>query len=433
MERSLAVRYLYTFLFYLALPLIFIRLLWRSRREPAYRARILERLGFYSFKYEQSIWVHAVSVGEAIAAIPLIESLLVRYPQLPLVVTTMTPTGAARVQAVFGDRVRHAYLPYDMPDAMRRFLKTTKPIIAIMMETELWPNMLAACKARRIPVCLLNARLSAKSARGYGYVASLTRNMLSCVTSIAANGVADAARFIALGANASTVHVTGNIKFDIDVPGSLSTASNALRDKLGKDRFIWIAASTHEGEEEIILAAHKQLLLKKADALLILVPRHQSRFALMAKRCASEFATVKRSDISDAATCQNAAVFLGDSMGELMLFYSVADLVFVGGSLIPRGGHNFVEPAVLSKAMLVGPHVFNFADMFALFLGEKAIISVTDQAALTESLLMLADNPTLRADIGKSAQAVVAANRGALARQLALVDTLMKVPANATS
>ncbi len=416
------VQYLYTFLFILALPFIFARLMWRSLREPAYRSRLPERLGFYHFHFKKSLWVHAVSVGEVIAAIPLIQALQRQYPDLPMLVTTMTPTGAMRVKAALGDTVQHAYLPYDLPFCMQRFLRNTNPHIAIMMETELWPNLFMRLQQRQVPICILNARLSARSARGYGYVASVMRKMLSRVTLIAANGEADAKRFITLGANPANVHVTGNIKFDLQLPSSLLMESEQLKKTLGANRFIWIAASTHEGEEEIILAAHKKLREKMPNALLILVPRHASRFATVAKQIAADFVLARRSDMKTVQP--DTQVFLGDSMGELLLFYSVAELAFVGGSLIPRGGHNFIEPAALGVPVMIGTHVFNFNQMFALFAKEKAIVSVGDTFA--ETLIQLAENKDARETLSKNALKVVAANRGALAKQLALIEKIFQ-------
>ena len=250
---------------------------------PAYRQRLPERLGFYPFKFNRCIWIHAVSVGETIAALPLIKALQARYADLPILVTTMTPTGAARVKSALGDSVSHAYLAYDLPDAVARFLRAMHPVMGIIIETELWPNLLAACRSEKIPVCLVNARLSDKSARGYQRIASITRDMLHGLALIAANGKVDAERFIALGARPKRVVVTGNIKFDLELPANLSQRAAALRQGLGDKRFIWIAASTHAGEEEAVLAAHKKIRATRPDALLILVPRHPDRFDAVAK------------------------------------------------------------------------------------------------------------------------------------------------------
>ena len=416
-------RYLYTFLFYLALPLVFLRLLWRSRRLPAYRNRLHERFGYYSINLDRCFWVHAVSVGETMAALPLIRELQKKYPDVPLVVTTMTPTGAARVKAALGDSVFHLYLPYDLPAAVNRFLRAVKPKIALIMETELWPNMFAACKQQGIPICLLNARLSEKSARGYRRVGSLTREMLSALQLIAANAALDAERFVALGALKERVIVTGNIKFDLDVPETLPDESLALRAALGEERFIWIAASTHEGEEEQILAVHQKLRVQNPQALLILVPRHPDRFDQVAKRCAREGVVLRRSDAS--ALDEKTGIYLGDTMGELLLLYSVADVAFVGGSLVPRGGHNILEPAALGKAIVVGPHLFNFTDIRDMFDAAHALITVADENALFSELVRLMRDANDREAMGQRALRAVNANRGALTRQLNLVCELL--------
>lgn len=412
-------RYLYTILFYLAFPVILIRLIWRSRWQSEYRKRLPERLGFYPFKKEKCIWVHAVSVGETLAAIPLIKALLSRYPNLPLLVTTMTPTGAARVKTAFGEQVQHAYIPYDLPGAVNRFLNNAHPIIAIIMETELWPNLLFACHRHQIPVCLVNARLSEKSARGYQSIAPLTREMLKRITVIATHGQADAARFLALGASKDSVIVTGSIKFDLELPKDLAIKSSTLRASLGQDRFIWVAASTHEGEEEIMLLAHQKLREKNPNALLILVPRHPNRFDDIAKLSEQFFKTARRSQASILS--KDTAVYLGDSMGELLLMYAVSDVAFVGGSLIQRGGHNLLEPAALKKPILMGPHLFNFAEISELFFSEQALIKVTGASSLADVLITLMQDQEKRLQMGERAAHIVDANRGALVKQVALI------------
>jgi 3-deoxy-D-manno-octulosonic-acid transferase len=417
--------YLYSFLIYCALPFIFLRVLWRSRRLPAYRKRLLERLGYYPLHLDKCLWVHAVSVGETIAALPMIKSLQARYPHLPMLVTTMTPTGAARVALALGDTATHAYLPYDFPGAVQRFLNAFHPVACIIMETELWPNMVAACERRHIPVALVNARLSEKSAKGYQRVAWLTREMLGHIDLIAANGQVDADRFLALGAKPDSVKVTGNIKFDLSLPTHLASDSEALRMLLGKDRFIWIAASTHDGEEEIVLAAHKKLLEKHPQALLILVPRHPDRFNLVAKQCEQAFQTERRSKSITMAGAATMQVYLGDTMGELLLMYSVADVALVAGSLVPRGGHNMLEPAVLQKAMLTGPHIFNFKEISDLFFAKQALRIVADSDELFSQLSALMSDAAEREQMGQRASQVVQDNRGALDKQLALIDKLL--------
>jgi len=417
------VRYLYTFLFYVALPFIFIRLGWRSIKQPAYRRRMGERLGFYPFQFDQCIWVHAVSVGETLAAIPLINALKSRFPDLQMMVTTMTPTGAERVKTAFGESVTHAYIPYDLPAAMQRFIRHFHPVICIIMETELWPNLLALCSKNTIPICLVNARLSEKSAHGYYRVASLTREMLRRINWIAAHGEVDANRFIALGAPKERMSVTGNIKFDIQLPADLAQKGAALRETLGKDRFIWIAASTHEGEEEIVLAAHKKIREINPQALLILVPRHPPRFDAIAKLSEQSFSTVRRS--LQESCLSETAVYLGDTMGELLLMYSAADATFVAGSLIPRGGHNMLEPGALGKPIVTGPYLFNFAEISELFVSAHALAKVTDANSLAQQVIWLMQHPAEQAEMGARALQVVAENRGALAKQVELVSRVV--------
>lgn len=417
-------RKLYTFLFYLCLPFIFLRLKWKSLKEPGYGKRLGERLGFYPHKLEQCIWIHAVSVGETIAAIPLIKALQSAYPKVPFVVTTMTPTGAERVKSAFADQVTHVYLPYDIPSAINRFLNTIHPMIGIIMETELWPNLIAICQRKQIPLCVLNARLSEKSALGYAKIISLTKEMLGNISLIAAHGKADAQRFIHLGAPENKVVVTGNLKFDLVLPQELSEKYLTLHEHLGKERFIWIAASTHEGEEEIILAAHQKLRQHDQSALLILVPRHPNRFDLVAKMAEQSFMTARRS--LQEACLKETGVYLGDTMGELLVLYGAANVAFIGGSLIPRGGHNMLEPGALAKPIITGPHLFNFAEISELFISAQALKKVHDEDSLAKTLIELKAHPEAQKEMGERALKVVADNRGALQKQLSCVSKLLE-------
>lgn len=397
-----------------------VRLWWKSWHQPGYWQRLGERFGYYPFQLEKCLWIHAVSVGETLAARPLIKALQLRYPEQPILVTTMTPTGAERVKIMFGDSVTHAYLPYDLPRAVHRFLNTLHPKVAIIMETELWPNLIAACRQKQIPVLLVNARLSEKSAALYHRIGHLTREMLGNMAAIAAHGQADAERFIQLGASKECLTVTGNIKFDVELPQDLPRQITALRERLGNDRFIWIAASTHEGEEEMVLAAHKKIHSIHPQALLILVPRHPHRFDAIAKLSAQSFVTVRRS--LEQACSPETAVYMGDTMGEMLLMYGVSDVAFVGGSLIPRGGHNILEPGALGKPILSGTHLFNFAEISELFVNANALIKVTDTETLTLRLMHLMQDASDRKEMGKNALQVVADNRGALARQKQIIE-----------
>jgi len=415
-------RIIYTILLFFTLPFLFLRLVWKSRRQPAYRQRMAERAGYYPFKLDECIWVHAVSMGEVIATTPLIKKIKQQYPTIPLLVTTMTPTGAAQVQKALGDIVTHAYLPYDFPTYIHRFLKTMRPRVAVIMETELWPNLIAACKKKNIPTCLLNARLSEKSAQSYQRIAWIVKPMLQNISTIATHGEKDAERFIALGAKKENVIVTGSIKFDLELAEDLPSKTKQLRTLFGEERFIWVAASTHEGEEEIILAAHKKLCEAEPSALLVLVPRHPNRFDEVMKLCEKTFTTARRS--VNSHTEITGEVYLGDTMGEMMLFYSAADVAFVGGSLIVRGGHNILEPAALQKPVLSGPSLYNFTEISDMLKTAQALTIINDVDTLAAQLIRLAQNKNDRELQGARALQVVNANRGALVKQMSVITSV---------
>lgn len=411
-------RFLYTVLLYLTIPFILLRLLWRSRRLPAYRQRWLERFGFSS-PISHAIWIHAVSVGEIQAAIPLIQTLKNQYL---ILVTTTTPTGSQRIREVFGDQVSHVYLPYDLPGALRRFLARAKPKLLILMETELWPNLLHACQQRAIPVILANARLSDSSTAGYQRFSHLTQRMLSQLTVIAAQSPVDAERFLALGANPQHMQVIGNIKFDSSLPADLPKKSSELRAQWGAERPIWIAASTHPGEEEQILEAFTLIKPKYPQLLLVLVPRHPDRFNSVATLCQQYAYTVARRSCHEKCTSQTE-IYLGDTLGELLLLYAASDVAFVGGSLVPVGGHNVLEPALLRLPIITGPYQFNFADITRLLVEADALDQVTRVSQLAESVENLLRDAPRRQQMGDRAYNVVVQNRGALARLLVIVNT----------
>ncbi|SFP76228.1 3-deoxy-D-manno-octulosonic-acid transferase [Geopseudomonas sagittaria] len=419
-------RTLYTLLLHLALPLIALRLYLRGRKAPAYRQRIAERFAFKLSPLKPGgIWVHAVSVGESIAAAPLIRALREHHPELPITVTCMTPTGSERIRALFGDQVQHCYLPYDLPWAAARFLDRARPKLAVIMETELWPNHIHQCARRGIPTVLANARLSAKSARGYARFAGLTRPMLAEMSWIAAQTEAEAERFRQLGARPECVSVTGSIKFDLTIDPELQSRAQALRASWGADqRPVWIAASTHAGEDEIILAAHRRLLAEKSDSLLILVPRHPERFEAVHVLCQREgFATVRRS--SGQPVGEGDQLLLGDTMGELLFLYALADVAFVGGSLVPNGGHNLLEPAALGLPVLSGPHLFNFLEIAAQLREAGALAEVADTQALHEAVQQLQADSARRQRMGQAGLGVLKANQGALERLLNGLERLL--------
>ncbi|MEE5104999.1 lipid IV(A) 3-deoxy-D-manno-octulosonic acid transferase [Pseudomonas alliivorans] len=414
-------RTLYTFLFHLGLPLVALRLWLRARKAPAYRQRIGERFAMSLPPMQRSgIWVHAVSVGESIAAAPMIRALLAQYPELPITVTCMTPTGSERIKAMFANepRIQHCYLPYDLPWAAARFLDHVQPRLGVIMETELWPNHIHQCSKRGIPVVLANARLSERSARGYGRFAKLTRPMLAEMDWFAVQTEAEAQRFRDLGARPECVTVTGSIKFDLSIDPALLERAAGLREEWqAVQRPVWIAASTHAGEDESVLAAHRTLLLSHPDALLILVPRHPERFDSVHVLCQQQgFTTIRRSGTQ--AVTPDVSVLLGDTMGELLFLYALADTAFVGGSLVPNGGHNLLEPAALAKPVLSGPHLFNFLEIAALLRTAGALMEVSDSAALAGAVQRLFDQPGLAQTMAEAGLGVMKANQGALQRLL---------------
>lgn len=368
--------------------------------------------------------MHAVSVGESIAAVPMIRALLKAYPDLPITLTCMTPTGSERIRAMFADepRIQHCYLPYDLPWAAGRFLDHVRPRLGIIMETELWPNHIHQCTKRGIPVALANARLSERSARGYARFAGLTGPMLAEMNLIAVQTEVEAERFRSLGARPECVQVTGSIKFDLTIDEQLQPRARALREQWGAEhRPVWIAASTHEGEDALILEAHRQLLQVHGDALLILVPRHPERFDAVYALCRDQFATVRRS-LGTPVTGQTT-VLLGDTMGELLFLYALADIAFVGGSLVATGGHNPLEPAALALPVIMGPHVFNFLEISAMLREAGALQQVDDAEGLAGAVRRLIELPQDARRMGQAGKAVMQANQGALDR---LVQALAK-------
>jgi 3-deoxy-D-manno-octulosonic-acid transferase len=334
----------------------------------------------------------------------------------------MTPTGAERVKAMLGESVTHAYLPYDLPFLMERFYRAAHPIMCIVMETEWWPNMIRMCARHQLPLCLVNGRLSEQSARGYRMIASLTKQLLQHFQVIAAQSQADTSRLAQLGAPPKRLFTTGSIKFDIDLPHDLLTKSNDLRQQLGSDRPIWIAANTHEGEETILLDAHSKICAAFPNALFILVPRHPHRFPGVYQLSQATFKTARRS-LSEPCT-SNTQVYLGDTMGELLTLFAIADVTFVGGSLVPTGGHNLLEPAALGKVIMTGPHLHNFAEISQLLLDAHALNIVNDADQIAAQVITWMQQPEPRDQQGMRALDVVEGNRGALQKQWQLLQPI---------
>ena len=420
-------RFLYSVLFYCLLPAIAMRLLWRGLKAPSYFQRWAERFGFCQ-RLEPSvptIWLHAVSVGETLAAVPLVRALQDKYPDHRIFMTCMTPTGSDRVLSIFGDSIEHSYAPYDLPDAVARFLNRVDPKLLIIMETELWPNTIAACKRRGIPVIVANARLSEKSARGYQRISPIVAPMLNNLNTVAAQHTDDAQRFQSLGLPQSGSVVTGNIKFDLHLDQDLrAKASQLLDDWRGPDnRPILLAASTHKGEDELILAAFTKIKMELDSLLLVLVPRHPERFNQVAELCQKTgFTTVRRShNVSTAG----ADILLGDSMGELMTFFGACDLAFVGGSLVPTGGHNVIEPAAWGVPVLTGPHLFNFSEASELLMGGGGMLICQDSNELASHCTRLLQDDIIRQKMSVAARQVTEANRGALDRLLRVIGRVI--------
>ena len=417
-ERVL--RGLYSAALYILAPITLYHLIWRGFRQRAYFQRWNERYASYpTIAVETPLWLHAVSVGEVNAAAPLVTRLLHDHPGLRLVVTTITPTGSERVQALWGDAVVHVYLPYDLPGAVARFLDHFRPMVALIVETELWPNLLFGCRDRGTPAYILNARLSARSLRGYRVLGPLIRRALRSVHLVAAQSEDDGRRFVRLGARPERVVVTGNLKFDT-LPVDNTDFVREFRGQRGGGP-TWIAASTHEDEEAAVLDAHRMLLQRHPDAVLLWAPRHPERFRAVAQRAADAgFAMATRSE--QRWPRAGVQVFVIDTLGELARFYACAKIAFVGGSLQPVGGHNLLEPAATGTAILSGPHLHNFADIAKRLREADAMHLVEDGAALGAALLELFANEDARERMAANAQRLLQAGRGALERTMALIE-----------
>ena len=409
----------------LALPFIFLRLLLRSIRVPSYRQRWPERLGIFSGSKlaKNGIWIHAVSVGEVVAAIPLIKSLQAKYPTMLLTVTTTTPTGSQRLKQSLQETVNHVFMPYDIPWAINSFIKKIQPSCLIIMETELWPNLLHVCKSVNIPVIIANGRISDKSLSGYHKIKGFVAQMLQQVTFVAAQSKLDAERFLLLGLTANKMQISGNLKFDVQVPELQQQLGKSLKANLGA-RQVLVAASTHAGEEEQIIAAFKYIKHKFPDCLLILVPRHPDRFNSVAKLLDENQLSYRRRT-QNATVDLDTQVLLGDTMGELNIFYAAADLAFVGGSLIPIGGHNLLEPVALGVTTITGPFISNFQEITDKLRHAGAIRIVQDSNQLAELALVLLAQDSLRHEISLSGLAMIEQNRGAVLKVLNILSSYL--------
>lgn len=422
-------RFFYNLLTYLMLVPYASYWLVRAIFNKQYRHKLGQRFGLNYPQLDCCIWIHAVSVGEVVAAAPLIRALRRRYQQTTLLVTTVTPTGAARVEALFGDSVIHSYIPFEAPFTVNRFFSASNPLISLIMETEIWPNLYHGCGTREIPLVLVSARISPKSVHSYRKLLPLFRETLSHGIVIAAQSKADAERFLSLGASADRTRVTGNIKFDLEIPDDLVAKGKILRQELFPNRPVWIAASTHEGEEAIALDTHANLLVDFPDLLLILVPRHPERFPVVRELLQKR--GVIFTPRTDEQACEpDSSVFLGDTMGEVMLFCAASDIAFVGGSLVPIGGHNLLEPAAVALPIITGPHVFNAQHIADRFVAEQACRMVGDAQALESTIRELLQNPIEAQTLGTNGRRILEKNRGALTRLLGLIEPLVDTAAD---
>jgi 3-deoxy-D-manno-octulosonic-acid transferase len=422
-------RSLYSLAWWMAMPLVMARLWWRGRKEPGYRRHLAERIGYYhaipfNRPVQRTIWVHAVSVGETRAAEPLIDALLAAYPVHTIILTHMTPTGRATGQALFSKherRILQCYLPYDTNWMVSRFLKYFAPDICILMETEVWPNVVAQCVRRRIPIVLANARLSERSLRKARRFSGIVEQAAQGLTCVAAQTEADAGRLRQLGV--ADLHVTGSIKFDVTPPSSLLLKGQELRAQFG-NRPVLLCASTREGEETLILNALDQLDL--SDALIVIVPRHPQRFDEVERMLNERHITMaRRSTLGNEKLADTVRVLLGDSMGEMFAYYEACDLAFIGGSLLPLGGQNLIEACALGKPVLVGPHTFNFSTVTEDATAASAAIRVTDATMMLREASRLLKADGVRTGMGMKAKAFAEQHRGATARTMALLKTLI--------
>ena len=427
-------RFLYSTLLYMATPFVLLRLALRARKAPAYGLRWKERFGFFPAlsRDKPVIWVHSVSVGETIASAPLVRELITAYPEYRIMITTMTPTGSDRVKdlhkAYIGDRVQHVYCPYDLPDAQKRFLDRVNPAMALIVDTELWPNTVAACRKRNIPVVIVNARLSERSAKGYAKFGGLTHTMLNNLSVVACQSKDDGQRFIDLGLPEGRLQVTGSVKFDLTVEQDTIEQGRALRKSwetgLGHAARVLIAASTHDGEDQQILDSYKSLLANHDDLLLLLVPRHPERFNDVYQLIQeNQLEVIRHSESSK--TRPAIRVILGDTMGEMMKLFAASDIAFVGGSLVATGGHNMLEPAALGLPVLSGPHIFNFTDISQQLEQAGGLRFVNDSGALTSEVRKLLDNDDHYREMSQNATDFVNQNRGALERTLTVISRLL--------
>jgi 3-deoxy-D-manno-octulosonic-acid transferase len=418
-------RFFYTLLLYLLLPFVPLKLLWRGIQQPEYLKHWGERFGFYASLPTTSkpmICLHCVSVGETRAVAPLIQALRTHYPNHQILLTHATPTGRETGHQLFGDSVMRVYLPYDVPFAVRRFLRHFQPKILLLMETEIWFNLLAECKKNAVPCLLINARLSEKSARGYQKLGPLFKEGLLNLSQIAAQTSFDAQRFQLLGAH--DLPVTGNLKFEFNVPEGIKQQGQNFRQLLGEQAFVFVAASTRDGEEALLLNALQAIHIP--HLITIIVPRHPQRFEEVESLFQSRGLNYAKRSLITAPLATNTRFVLGDSMGELLLYYAASDVAFVGGSLLPFGGQNLIEPCALGKPVFIGPHVFNFELAAANAIKIGAAMKVENATDLMQQLQSLAATPALRNKMGEAGLKFVSENQGATKKTLDIMHQYLQ-------
>lgn len=419
-------RLIYTVLFHLLVPVVLLRLYWRGFKAPEYRKRWTERLAIYNQKYPNNvIWIHAVSVGEAEAVFPLVKQLQKLYPSDDFLITTTTPTGSARVRAVLADTVRHVYLPYDLPFVVKRFLNIFKPKLAVIMEKEIWPNLFAQLGERKIPLFIINARLSANSAKGYKKIPGLIIPALSHVTAVATQTEEDRARFIEIGSAERKTTVKGNIKFDVTIAEEVISEGQLLKIKLFSGRFVWIIASTHKGEDEIFFNCYRQLKQQIPELLLVIVPRHPERFKAVRQMAEEQqLKTIMRS--SDSNCPVETDVYIADTMGELKMLYAAADIGFIGGSMVPVGGHNILEPLAVNLPVMFGPYMVNFKEIAENVLSVKAAIQCQDSDEIIATVMRLYEDVAYRQLLIEKGTQFLSSNQGATSRVIEMLEEHLK-------
>lgn len=418
-------RWLYSLLLYLLTPLVLMYLFFRGLRSRDYLSRWAQRFGFFEAPAETGgIVVHAVSMGEVNAASTLIREIARQYPQHPLCITTFTPTGSDRVGDLFGDSVFHVYIPLDLPGAVRRFLNRVQPRLLIIMETEIWPNLYQEASTRGVPILVANARISDRSIGNYRRLNTLISRALEQVSAIGAQSEQDASRLAQIGAAEHQLTVTGNLKFDINLPASLSEEGDAIRLAWGTHRLVLLAGSTHEGDEIPVLNAFSRILDDFPDALLVLVPRHPERFGRATQAARNKGLSVALR--STAPSCSaDTQCFIVDTMGELLRYYAACDVAFVGGTYENIGGHNLLEPAALGKPVLVGPHTYNSADITRQLLECGGALQLGSEADFEQAVRRLFGDAELRDRMGRAGVGLVKSGQGAVGRTLQLVDRLL--------